>query len=65
MRFLNSAHIIDSMHATDCFFCFKSTSKEADYIFKTMGHLDIGEPSTCFKRKPVIIIVVGMAGNVF
>ncbi|XP_075517857.1 GPN-loop GTPase QQT2-like isoform X2 [Primulina tabacum] len=38
-------------------------SKEADYIFKTMGQLDIGEPSTCFKRKPVIIIVVGMAGS--
>ncbi|XP_073283633.1 GPN-loop GTPase QQT2-like isoform X2 [Primulina huaijiensis] len=38
-------------------------SKEADYIFKTMGKLDIGEPSTCFKRKPVIIIVVGMAGS--
>ncbi|XP_073283632.1 GPN-loop GTPase QQT2-like isoform X1 [Primulina huaijiensis] len=41
----------------------ESKSKEADYIFKTMGKLDIGEPSTCFKRKPVIIIVVGMAGS--
>ncbi|XP_073052162.1 GPN-loop GTPase QQT2-like isoform X1 [Primulina eburnea] len=41
----------------------ESKSKEADYIFKTMGQLDIGEPSTCFKRKPVIIIVVGMAGS--
>ncbi|XP_073043066.1 GPN-loop GTPase QQT2-like isoform X3 [Primulina eburnea] len=28
-----------------------------------MGRLNIGESSTCFKRKPVIIIVVGMAGS--
>lgn len=41
----------------------ESKSKEDDYIFKTMGQLNIGESSSCFKRKPVIIIVVGMAGS--
>ncbi|XP_073043059.1 GPN-loop GTPase QQT2-like isoform X1 [Primulina eburnea] len=41
----------------------ESKSKEDDYVFKTMGRLNIGESSTCFKRKPVIIIVVGMAGS--
>lgn len=43
-------------------YLFVSKSKDADYISKTMGQLDIGEPSSSFKRKPVIIIVVGMAG---
>ncbi|KAL7160467.1 hypothetical protein ABFS83_01G097000 [Erythranthe nasuta] len=38
-------------------------SKDADSISKTMEQLDIGEPSSCFKRKPVIVIVVGMAGS--
>ncbi|XP_051135461.1 GPN-loop GTPase QQT2 [Andrographis paniculata] len=38
-------------------------SKEADVISKTMEQLDIGEPSSSFKRKPVIILVVGMAGS--
>ncbi|GFP94499.1 GPN-loop GTPase 1 [Phtheirospermum japonicum] len=28
-----------------------------------MGQLNIGEPSSSFKKKPVIIIVVGMAGS--
>ncbi|KAI3468972.1 hypothetical protein Pfo_025635 [Paulownia fortunei] len=41
----------------------ESKSKDADYLSETMGQLDIGEPSSCFKRKPVIIIVVGMAGS--
>ncbi|XP_011070137.1 GPN-loop GTPase 1 [Sesamum indicum] len=41
----------------------ESTSTEADTISKTMGQLNIGEPSSSFRRKPVIIIVVGMAGS--
>ncbi|XP_073133080.1 GPN-loop GTPase QQT2 [Henckelia pumila] len=42
----------------------ESKSNEDDYVSKTMGQLNIGESSsTCFKRKPVIIIVVGMAGS--
>ncbi|XP_042046737.1 GPN-loop GTPase QQT2-like [Salvia splendens] len=34
----------------------------ADHISKTMEQLNIVEPSSSFKKKPVIIIVVGMAG---
>ncbi|XP_057794064.1 GPN-loop GTPase QQT2-like [Salvia miltiorrhiza] len=37
-------------------------SKDADNISKTMEQLNIGESSSSFKKKPVIIIVVGMAG---
>ncbi|CAI9772076.1 unnamed protein product [Fraxinus pennsylvanica] len=38
-------------------------SKETDHISKTMEKLNIAEPSSSFKRKPVVIIVVGMAGS--
>ncbi|XP_011081316.1 GPN-loop GTPase 1 isoform X2 [Sesamum indicum] len=41
----------------------ESKSEDADYISETMGKLDIGQSSSSFKRKPVIIIVVGMAGS--
>ncbi|KAL8528030.1 hypothetical protein ACS0TY_005735 [Phlomoides rotata] len=34
---------------------------DADFISATMGKLDIGESSSSFKKKPVIIIVIGMA----
>ncbi|KAL0312990.1 UNVERIFIED_CONTAM: GPN-loop GTPase QQT2 [Sesamum radiatum] len=47
----------------DYLFVFKSKSEDADYISETMGKLDIGQSSSSFKRKPVIIIVVGMAGS--
>ncbi|KAL2527684.1 P-loop containing nucleoside triphosphate hydrolase superfamily protein [Abeliophyllum distichum] len=38
-------------------------NKETDHMSKTMEKLSIAEPSSSFKRKPVIIIVVGMAGS--
>ncbi|CAA2967909.1 GPN-loop GTPase 1 [Olea europaea var. sylvestris] len=38
-------------------------SKETDHISNTMEKLNIAEPSSSFKRKPVVIIVVGMAGS--
>ncbi|KAL2551132.1 P-loop containing nucleoside triphosphate hydrolase superfamily protein [Forsythia ovata] len=38
-------------------------NKETDHMSKTMEKLNIAEPSSSFKRKPVIIIVVGMAGS--
>ncbi|CAI9762564.1 unnamed protein product [Fraxinus pennsylvanica] len=38
-------------------------SKETDHISKTMEKLNIAESSSSFKRKPVVIIVVGMAGS--
>ncbi|CAA2961178.1 GPN-loop GTPase 1 [Olea europaea subsp. europaea] len=38
-------------------------SKETDHISKTMEKLNIVEPSSSFKRKPVVIIVIGMAGS--
>ncbi|KAL6541266.1 GPN-loop GTPase qqt2 [Orobanche hederae] len=41
----------------------ESLSKVADHISETMRQLNVGEPSSSFKRKPVIIIVVGMAGS--
>ncbi|KAL0373001.1 UNVERIFIED_CONTAM: GPN-loop GTPase QQT2, partial [Sesamum calycinum] len=41
----------------------ESTSTEVDTISKTMGQLNIGQPSSSFRRKPVIVIVVGMAGS--
>ncbi|XAR49711.1 hypothetical protein NMG60_11032988 [Bertholletia excelsa] len=46
----------------------KNTGKEQDDIAKSMEQLQIesgkaGTSSTTFKRKPVIIIVVGMAGS--
>ncbi|KAL8536412.1 hypothetical protein ACS0TY_011865 [Phlomoides rotata] len=40
-----------------------SQNMDADSISATMGKLDIGESSSSFKKKPVIIIVVGMAGS--
>ncbi|KAG8374706.1 hypothetical protein BUALT_Bualt10G0023900 [Buddleja alternifolia] len=40
-----------------------SESNETDFISKTMGQLNIGESSSGFAKKPVIIIVVGMAGS--
>lgn len=43
-------------------FCLFLKSKDADFISETMGQLGIGEPSFSFKRKPVIIIIVGMSG---
>jgi len=36
--------------------------KENDEIMQSMEKLQIEESSSNFKRKPVIIIVVGMAG---
>ncbi|KAL0395131.1 UNVERIFIED_CONTAM: GPN-loop GTPase QQT2 [Sesamum latifolium] len=41
----------------------ESKREDADYISETMGKLDIGQSSSSFKKKPVIIIVVGMAGS--
>ncbi|KAL6508847.1 hypothetical protein OROHE_021406 [Orobanche hederae] len=41
----------------------KYLSKVADHISETMRQLNVGEPSSSFKRKPVIVIVVGMAGS--
>lgn len=38
-------------------------SKETDHISETMEKLNIAEPSSSFKKKPVVIIVVGMAGS--
>ncbi|KAL8521326.1 hypothetical protein ACS0TY_011743 [Phlomoides rotata] len=40
-----------------------TANMDADSISATMGKLDIGESSSSFKKKPVIIIVVGMAGS--
>lgn len=44
------------------FVCFNLKCKDADSISNTMEQLNIGESSSSFKKKPVIIIVVGMAG---
>lgn len=52
--------------------CLKSNSKEKEELSDSMGKLHIegsssGQPgasSSNFKRKPVIVIVIGMAGNV-
>lgn len=38
-------------------------SKETVDISNVLGQLDIGEPSDSFKKKPIIVIVVGMAGS--
>ncbi|CAA0840655.1 P-loop containing nucleoside triphosphate hydrolases superfamily protein [Striga hermonthica] len=38
-------------------------TKDADSISETMSQLNIGEASFGFKKKPVIVIVVGMAGS--
>ncbi|XP_022844595.1 GPN-loop GTPase 1-like [Olea europaea var. sylvestris] len=38
-------------------------SKDTDHISQTMEKLNIVEPSSSFKRKPVVIIVIGMAGS--
>ncbi|KAL2520066.1 P-loop containing nucleoside triphosphate hydrolase superfamily protein [Forsythia ovata] len=38
-------------------------SKEKDDISKSMEQLNVAETSSNFKKKPVIIIVVGMAGS--
>lgn len=40
-----------------------SKDKEKDGIVQSMENLTVAEPSSSFKRKPVIIIVVGMAGS--
>ncbi|KAJ3683030.1 hypothetical protein LUZ60_013257 [Juncus effusus] len=40
-----------------------SKSKEKDQITESINNLNIAEPSSTFKRKPVIVIVVGMAGT--
>lgn len=47
----------------DC--CQKANGKEKEELAESMDKLQIGESSSSFKfrRKPVIIIVVGMAGN--
>lgn len=37
-------------------------AEKKDDVAKSMENLGIGNPSSSFKRKPVIIIVVGMAG---
>lgn len=37
--------------------------KEKEEILDSIGNLNISEPSPTFKKKPVIIIVVGMAGS--
>lgn len=44
------------------FVCLTLKSKDADSISKTMEQMIIGESSSSFKKKPVIIVVVGMAG---
>lgn len=49
-------------HVVEYLFFLKLKNMDADSISATMGKLDIGEPSSSFKKKPVIIIVVGMAG---
>lgn len=41
----------------------EAKGKENDEIMQTMEKLQIQEPSSNFKKKPVIIIVVGMAGS--
>ncbi|KAL3528290.1 hypothetical protein ACH5RR_007612 [Cinchona calisaya] len=41
----------------------QSESKREDEISQSMEKLMVTEPSPSFKRKPVIIIVVGMAGS--
>ncbi|KAK9734484.1 hypothetical protein RND81_04G142900 [Saponaria officinalis] len=40
-----------------------ATENEKDEVMQSMENLQIEEPSSGFKRKPVIIIVVGMAGS--
>ncbi|CAA2961181.1 GPN-loop GTPase 1 [Olea europaea subsp. europaea] len=57
---LNTLFLLCSSHSL--FICFKM-SKETDHISKTMEKLNIVEPSSSFKRKPVVIIVIGMAGS--
>ncbi|KAG8365795.1 hypothetical protein BUALT_Bualt17G0009000 [Buddleja alternifolia] len=41
----------------------ESESNESDFISKTMGQLNIGQSSSGFAKKPIIIVVVGMAGS--
>lgn len=50
----------------ECFFFLKEKDKQKEELSESMKKLDIegsssGSPN--FKRKPVIIIVVGMAGQ--
>lgn len=39
--------------------------KEKEELSESLQKLQIEQSGTSFKRKPVIIIVIGMAGNVF
>ncbi|GLT99477.1 hypothetical protein SLE2022_169140 [Rubroshorea leprosula] len=41
----------------------QASGDEKEKLMESMDKLNIEEPSTNFKRKPVIIIVVGMAGS--
>ncbi|KAL5713982.1 GPN-loop GTPase qqt2 [Ranunculus cassubicifolius] len=40
----------------------EGTDRDAD-LTKSLENLQVGEPSSKFKKKPIIIIVVGMAGS--